>query len=213
MIFVFLWFPSLSMIIREGNGNPLQCSCLENPRDRGASWAALYGVTQSRTRLKRLSSSSNSMIITRSIHVAANGIILFFSVAEYYSIVYIYTYHIFFIHSSVNGHVVCFHVLAIVNSAAMQIGVHVSFWIIVFSGCIPRSRISGSYGISYLFSYLFHIYGISHLFLFFEETPFCFSQWLYQFTFPTAVLPFCWLPLSSFNCSMDGILAEGRGAS
>ena len=44
----------------EGNGNPLQCSCLENPRDRGAWWAAVYGVTQSWTRLKRLSSSSSS---------------------------------------------------------------------------------------------------------------------------------------------------------
>ena len=45
--------------IGEGNGNPLQCSCLENPRDRGAWWAAIYGVAQSRTRLKRLSSSSS----------------------------------------------------------------------------------------------------------------------------------------------------------
>ena len=45
----------------EGNGNPLQCSCLENPRDGGAWWAAVYGVAQSRTRLKRLSSSSSSM--------------------------------------------------------------------------------------------------------------------------------------------------------
>ena len=44
----------------EGNGNPLQCSCLENPRDGGAWWAAIYGVAQSRTRLKRLSSSSRS---------------------------------------------------------------------------------------------------------------------------------------------------------
>ena len=43
----------------EGNGNPLQCSCLENPRDGGAWWAALSGVAQSRTRLKRLSSSSS----------------------------------------------------------------------------------------------------------------------------------------------------------
>ena len=43
----------------EGDGNPLQCSCLENPRDGGAWWAADYGVTQSRTRLKRLSSSSS----------------------------------------------------------------------------------------------------------------------------------------------------------
>ena len=46
--------------IGEGNGNPLQCSCLENPRDRGAWWAADYGVAQSRTRLKWLSSSSSS---------------------------------------------------------------------------------------------------------------------------------------------------------
>ena len=44
--------------IGEGNGNPLQCSCLENPRDRGAWWAAVYGVAQSWTRLKWLSSSS-----------------------------------------------------------------------------------------------------------------------------------------------------------
>ena len=43
----------------EGNGNPLQCSCLENPRDRGAWWAAVYGVAQSWTRLKWLSSSSS----------------------------------------------------------------------------------------------------------------------------------------------------------
>ena len=44
-------------------GNPLQCSCLENPRDRGAWWAAIYGVTQNRTLLKRLSSSSSSYIL------------------------------------------------------------------------------------------------------------------------------------------------------
>ena len=42
--------------IGEGNGNPLQCSCLENPRDGGAWWAAVYGIAQSQTRLKRLSS-------------------------------------------------------------------------------------------------------------------------------------------------------------
>ena len=46
--------------IGEGNGNPLQCSCLENPRDGGAWWAAVYEVAQSRTRLKRLSSSSRN---------------------------------------------------------------------------------------------------------------------------------------------------------
>ena len=47
--------------IGEENGNPLQCSCLENPRDREAWWAAIHWVAQSRTRLKRLSSSSSSM--------------------------------------------------------------------------------------------------------------------------------------------------------
>ena len=52
---------SLSLwCIGEGNGHPLQCSCLENPRDGGASWAAVYGVAQSRTRLKQLSSSMSS---------------------------------------------------------------------------------------------------------------------------------------------------------
>ena len=49
--------------IGEGNGNPLQCSCLGNPRDGGAWWAAVYGVAQSRTRLKRLSSGSSSLSI------------------------------------------------------------------------------------------------------------------------------------------------------
>ena len=56
------WFDLVAvhgLSIGEGNGNPLQCSCLENPRDGGAWWAAFYGVAQSRTRLKRLSSSSS----------------------------------------------------------------------------------------------------------------------------------------------------------
>ena len=54
------WATSLSCI-GEGNGNPLQCSCLENPKDRGAWWAAVYGVAERWTRLKRLSSSSSSL--------------------------------------------------------------------------------------------------------------------------------------------------------
>ena len=48
--------------IGEGNGNPPQCSCLENPRDRGTWWAAVYGVAQSRAWLKQLSSSSSSRV-------------------------------------------------------------------------------------------------------------------------------------------------------
>ena len=49
--------------IGEGNGNPLQCSCLENPKDRGAWWAADYGISQSWTRLKQLSSSSSNITL------------------------------------------------------------------------------------------------------------------------------------------------------
>ena len=48
--------------IGEGNGNPFQCSCLENPKDGGAWWAAIYGVAQSRTQLKQFSSSSSRII-------------------------------------------------------------------------------------------------------------------------------------------------------
>ena len=55
----------------EGNGNPLQCSCLENPRDGGAWWAAVHGVAQSRTWLKRLSSSSSNNKNV-SIHITYN---------------------------------------------------------------------------------------------------------------------------------------------
>ena len=55
-------FHCLFSCIREGNGNPLQCSCLENPRDGRAWWAVVYGVAQSRTQLKRVSSSSSSSV-------------------------------------------------------------------------------------------------------------------------------------------------------
>ena len=58
-----LHFHSSLSCIGEGNGNLLQCSSLENPRDGGAWWAAVYGVAQSRTRLKRLSSSNSSPFI------------------------------------------------------------------------------------------------------------------------------------------------------
>ena len=68
--------------IEEENGNPLQCSCLENPRDGGAWWVAVYGITQSWTRLMRLSSSSSS-----------NGVLHFFES------VYLSLYFIFIIFS------------------------------------------------------------------------------------------------------------------
>ena len=85
--------------VGEGNGNPLHCSCLENPRDRGAWWAAVCGVTQSQTRLKRLSSSSSSVP-------------LYVSTTSFLSI-------------HVDGNLGYLDIL--VNSAAMNIGIHVSF--------------------------------------------------------------------------------------
>ena len=66
------WATSLSLFTFmhwRGNGKPLQCSCLENPRDGVAWWAAVYGVAQSRTRLKRLSSSSRLPTPCRSCHL------------------------------------------------------------------------------------------------------------------------------------------------
>ena len=63
--------------IGEGNGNPLQCSCLEDPRDRGAWWAAVYGVAQSQTRLKYISSSSIVIFFKLITQNVISSIILF----------------------------------------------------------------------------------------------------------------------------------------
>ena len=94
------WATSLSLsCIGEGNGNPLQCSCLENPRDGGVWWAAVYGVAQSWTRLKRFSSSSSSSssmsdisktwtldrgsFVTLAIHILASKMPLDFTIWEF----------------------------------------------------------------------------------------------------------------------------------
>ena len=89
--------------------------------DREAWHAVIHGVSKSR---KRLSDWTE------------------------YSIVYIYIHICFLIHSSADGHLGCFHVLAIINSAVMNIRVHVSLSILVSSVCMPSSGIAGSYGSS-----------------------------------------------------------------
>ena len=98
--------PGLERSPGEGNGNPPQYSCLENPMDRGAWQATVHRVAKSQTQLSNFTS----------------------------------------LHSSICGYLGCFHVLAIVKSAAVNIGVHVSVSIMVFSGYIPSSGIVGSYG-------------------------------------------------------------------
>ena len=82
----------------------------------------------------------------------------------------LYMYHSFFIHSSVDGYLGCFHVLAIVNSAAMNSGVHVSFSKMVSLRYMPNSGIAGSYYSQFL-----------------KESLYCFPQWLYQTAFPPTV--------------------------
>ena len=95
------------------------------------------------------------MTVSRSIHIAANGIISLVCSLLWLSDIPLYIcvcvcvcvcvciQHIFFTHSSVEGCLGCVHVLAIVNSAAVNTGVHVSFQILVFSSYMPRSEIVG----------------------------------------------------------------------
>ena len=77
----------------------------------------------------------------------------------------VYMYHSFLIHSSADGHLGCFHVLAMINSDVMNIGVHVSLSDLVSLVCLPRSEIARSYG--------------SSISSFLKESPHCSPYWLY----------------------------------
>ena len=155
--------------------------------------------------------SSLSMRVSSPIHVAANGIILSFLWLSSIPL-YIHIPHLPnpFIHLWALG---CFYILAIGNSVAMNIWVHVSFSMKFLFGYMLRSGISGSYSGS--------------IFCFFEVFPFCFPYWLYQCTFPPRVYEgslfstscptfvICWLvkdghsdqcvvvPQSSFNLHLS----------
>ena len=81
--------------IGEGSGNPLQCSCLENPRHRGASWASVYGVAQSWTRLKRLSSNKGTLKFNKSqpsFHLIFTNVYTLSIGAYMYGLMYVYKY-------------------------------------------------------------------------------------------------------------------------
>ena len=111
-----------------------------------------------------------------------------------------FIYHNFFIHSSVDGHLVCFHVLAIVHSAAMNNGIYVSFSILGSSGYMPRSGIAGSYG-TFIPSFLRNLHTVLH-------------SGCYQFTFLPTVqegsLFFTSSPASFVDFLMMGILTGVR---
>ena len=180
------------MVIGEGNGTPLQYSCLENPIDRGAWWAAVHGVAKSRTRLSDLTFTFHFHALEK--EMATHSSVLAWRIpgtvepdglpsmgshrvrhdwsdlaaaAAVFHRVCGTTFS--YIHSSVNGHLGCFHVLTIVNSVAVNTEVHIFFWIMVLFH--PRVELQDHMVILYLF----------------EELLDGFLLGLHHFTFPPAM--------------------------
>ena len=96
-------------------------------------------------------------------------------------------YHKFFIHSSVDGHLGCFHGLAVVNSAAMNNGIHVSFSVLVSSGYMSMSGIAGSYG-RFIPSFLRNIHTVFHSDYQFTFSPTVQERSLFSTPFPAFIV-------------------------
>ena len=124
-------------------GSPLQCSCLENLMDRGA-WQGLQ-----RMRHDLATEPQQYSMIYMCVYICVCVCTC------------VCVYHNFFIRSSVDGHLGCFYVLAIVNSAAVNTWVQVSFSCMGFSGCVPCSGIAESYG-SFIPSFLSNLPTVLH---------------------------------------------------
>ena len=141
--------------------------------------------------------TSFSMTISRSVHIAANDIISFFlNVWVIFHCIYVPHLHPF-----LDGHLSCFCILAIVNSAAMNIGMHVSFRIMFFSGYMPGNGIVGSYDSS-LFSLLRHLQTVQFWFL---EYIKCFS---FSHSLMTVFKVFLFLISSNFKLSSQTFVSN-----